>query len=482
MLLRSTESLCPICLRRIPAKIVGESDDNVYMEKSCPTHGFFKVLVWKGIKSWILWNELNDWEPERLEGERGVTELNEGCPFDCGLCPQHLRAACIVVAEITNRCNLNCPVCFASANERYVYDASIDTVEDMFKTVLYYECKSTVPTVQISGGEPTIRDDLPQIVAMAKRLGIEHVMVNTNGVRIAKDKKFLRSLKESGVSVIYLQFDGVTDDVYLRLRGASLVDVKVKAIKNCADVGVGVVLVPTVVKGVNFHQIGDIVRFAKKWIPTVRGVHFQPISYFGRHPFQPDNDSRITIPDMLKAIEEQTGGEVRANNFVPINLGRGCESHCSFTNVSILTERENLLPITDFPSEDDLLKNKGRNASIGPKHARKEIKEYWKSVSDSACTCSCKFYTGDFGELAECLQEYYLSISGMPFQDVWNIDISRCKKCCIHLVAPDGRIIPFCTFNITSVKGETLYRDQVYKGYAVSEAQRCRVSCTRAQN
>ncbi|MEM2254059.1 MAG: radical SAM protein [Candidatus Bathyarchaeia archaeon] len=466
MLLRSTESLCPICLRRIPAKVVGESDDNVYMEKSCPAHGSFRVLVWKGIKSWVLWDKLNDWEPERFEGEENATEVSMGCPFDCGLCPQHLRKACIIVAEVTNRCNLTCPVCFASANERYVYDASIDAVENMLKTVLRYECKNTVPTVQISGGEPTIRDDLPEIVDTAKKLGIEHIMVNTNGIRIAKDKKFLRCLKESGVNVIYLQFDGVTDDVYLKLRGINLMDVKVKAIKNCAELGIGVVLVPTVVKDINFHQIGDMITFAKRWVPTVRGVHFQPISYFGRYPYQPNNDSRITIPDMLNAIEKQTNEEIRASNFVPINMGRGCEAHCSFTNVSILTEGRSLLPITDFPSENDILKNgSGRDVASGPKHARKEIRNYWKSVGESACTCSCKFYTGDFGELAECLQEYYLSISGMIFQDVWNIDTKRCKKCCIHLVTPDGRLVPFCTFNITNVEGKTLYRDQVYKRY-----------------
>lgn len=470
MLLKNTESLCPVCLRKTPAKIIGEIDDNVYMEKSCPTHGLFKVLVWRGIKSWILWDKLNDWEPERFEGDESITKVSAGCPFDCGLCPEHLRKACLVVAEVTNRCNLNCSVCFASANEKYTYDVSIDAIKEMFKTVLRYECKATVPTIQLSGGEPTIRDDLPEIVAMAKELGIDHIMVNTNGVRIANDKKFLHQLKENGVSVIYLQFDGVTDNVHLKLRGANLMNIKVDAVKNCAKEGVGIVLVPTVVRGVNFNQVGDIVTFAKKWIPTVRGIHFQPVSYFGRHPYQPDNNVRITIPDMLNAIEEQTNGEVSASNFVPINVGRGCESHCSFTNVSILTEGGSLLPITDFPPEADLLKTADENVKPGPKHARQVIKEYWKSFDVSACNCSCKFYTGDFGEIAECLQEYYLSISGMPFQDVWNIDTNRCRKCCIHLVTPDSKLIPFCTFNITNIQGETLYRDQVYKKYANEHA------------
>lgn len=469
MLLKRTESLCPVCLQKIPARIVGESDDKVYMVKDCSQHGSFKTLIWRGVKSWLLWESLNDWEPERLEGDENVTKTERGCPFDCGLCPDHLRKACFVVVEITNRCNLNCPVCFASANEKYAYDVTLDDVERMLKTVLRYECKTSVPPVQFSGGEPTVRDDLPDMVALAKKLGFNTIMINTNGVRIARDKEYLESLKENGANLIYLQFDGVTDNVYLKLRGTALTEIKYKAIKNCADLGLGVILVPTVVKDVNFHQVGEIIKFAKEWIPTVRGVHFQPISYFGRYPYQPDNDSRVTVPDMLKAIEEQTGGELKANNFVPINLGRGCESHCSFTNVSILTKSGELLPVTDFPSEKEIQEIvSSRKGKIQPKHARNVIKDYWKP--SETCTCSCRFYTGDFGELAECLQEYYLSISGMPFQDVWNIDVNRSKKCCVHLVTPNNKIIPFCTFNITSIDGKTLYRDQAHLQYLNSKS------------
>ncbi|MEM4521005.1 MAG: radical SAM protein, partial [Candidatus Bathyarchaeia archaeon] len=259
MLLKSTESLCPVCLQKVPAEIVGESDDNVYLVKTCRLHGSFKTLVWRGIKSWILWESLNDWEPERLEGDESITGVEEGCPLDCGLCPQHLRKACFIIIEVTNRCNLTCPVCFASANERYTYNIALSDIKDMLKTVLQYECKTSVPPIQISGGEPTIREDLPDIVAMAKEMGFNTIMINTNGIKIARDKEYLRRLKESGANLIYLQFDGVTDDVYLRLRGAALTNIKIKAIENCAELGLGVILVPTVTKHANFHQIGDII-------------------------------------------------------------------------------------------------------------------------------------------------------------------------------------------------------------------------------
>ncbi|MEM1514949.1 MAG: radical SAM protein [Candidatus Bathyarchaeia archaeon] len=464
IILRETESLCPICFSRLPAKIVGEKDDNVYMEKICPVHGAFKTILWKGAESWVQWDRLNDWEPELFKKKDFTTNINKGCPFDCGLCPQHLRKACIIVMEVTNMCNLHCPVCFAKANEKNTIDVSLELIENMFKAISRLESGDTMPTVQISGGEPTIRDDLPEIISLGKKLGIDHIMVDTNGIRIAKDKRYLKQLKESGADAIYLQFDGVTDDVYLKLRGKSLINLKVKAIKNCAEVELGVVLVPMIVKDVNLHQVGGIIQFAKKWIPVVRGIHFQPISYFGRYPHQPDNHMRVTTSDVIHAIEVQTNGEIRSENFVPVRLGLGCEAHCSFTNISIFTENNRLLSLTYFPSNEKIQKITGQKV-VGPKHARKIIKEYWKSIDKpSSNICTCKFYTHRFDEISECLQHYYLSISGMHFQDVWNIDIMRLKKCCVQVITPNNRLIPFCAFNITNIYGESLYRDKVLMG------------------
>jgi len=145
--------------------------------------------------------------------------------------------------------------------------------------------------VQLSGGEPTIRDELPTIIVTGKEIGFYHIQVNTNGIRIAQDKEYLERLKESGADLIYLQFDGVSDDVYRTIRGRNLFDLKVRAISNCAEVKIGVVLVPTVIPNVNLHQLGEIVQFAKKWIPTVKGIHFQPVSYFGQ--ISPVTERRI---------------------------------------------------------------------------------------------------------------------------------------------------------------------------------------------
>jgi hypothetical protein len=171
--------------------------------------------------------------------------------------------------------------------------------------------------IQISGGEPTLRDDLPAIVALARTIGFDHIQVNTNGIRLAQDSDYGNLLKEAGVTDFFLQFDGVTDSVYTRIRSAELLQLKLRAIERCAQLKIGVILVPTLVRNVNEDQIGSIIQLAKDWIPTVKGVHFQPMTYLGRYPGSPRNEDRILIPDILKAIEAQTEGELLVENMVP---------------------------------------------------------------------------------------------------------------------------------------------------------------------
>lgn len=454
-----TESLCPFCLRRIPAKLAIEDDGNVYMEKTCKFHGFSKTIVWRGwLELWKSWNELNNWEPEYYEETGNGTAVEKGCPFDCGLCPEHLRKACLVVLEVTSKCNLKCPVCFASANERYVYEPSLIAIEEMYRAILKYECKFTIPSVQLSGGEPTVRDDLPDIIAMGKEQGIPHIMVNTNGLRIAKEAEYAISLKENGLDTVYLQFDAVDDEIYAEVRGDKLLRYKMKAIENCAKAGIGVILVPTI--GVlNLHQIKGIIQIAQKWLPTVRGIHFQPMSYFGRYPRPPTNDDRITIPDLLYEIEKQTEGRLRMSNFVPIGSGRGCEARCGF-ECMILVDKNKMMPLMTFPEKDamhEIVEEiKGYR---GAKHVREVIQEYWSPQSNSepqACLCKS----------APNLDPHCLSISAMLFQDAWNIDVRRLKKCCVHVVTPNNLLIPFCAFNVTSIHGDTLYRHQELGGIA----------------
>ena len=307
--LGTTESVCPVCLRRVSAVRVVE-DGDIYLKKDCPEHGTYKVIIWRGAEHYPEWDR-----PGRPGGpKKRLTPIERGCPYDCGLCPKHKQDTCTVLMEVTNRCDLSCPICFASSNELPIYQPDLREIKGMYQTIL--ESGGPYP-IQLSGGEPALRDDLPEIVGLARDLGFDHIQVNTNGVRLAEDLDYLLALKDSGTSVIFLSFDGVSNGVYRQLRGIELLDLKIQVLKNCSEAKMGVILVPTVIPGVNFQEIGEIIQFAKGWIPTVKGVHFQPISYFGRYPGAPEDEDRITIPDVLRALEVQTEGEVKFKNFIP---------------------------------------------------------------------------------------------------------------------------------------------------------------------
>ena len=444
-LLDETESLCPECLRKIPArKVVREG--NVYIEKTCPSHGDYEALLWRNAQLYSDWGRYAE---ETTGPEEPLTQVVKGCPYDCGLCPQHKADTCLAVMEVTNGCNLHCPVCFASAGGNADYEPSLEVIKDMYNTII--ECNGQPCPVQISGGEPTVRDDLPDIIALGREMGFSEILVNTNGVRLAADEEYFWRLKESGATGIYLQFDGVSDDVYLHTRGAKLAELKLEAISNAADLKIAVILVPTLVPGVNEHQVGDIIQAAKKWMPVIKGVHFQPVSYFGRYPKPPKDEDRITIPDVLNALESQLKGEVVVRDFMP---RRRQDAHCAFSGLFVLSEDEQLLAITEFPREGV---SKAHFKTPG-EQARRFINQKWRFAEESknpGTICECK--SDSVTDLFERARTHTLSISGMPFQDVWNIDLQRLQGCCIHVVSPARRLIPLCAFYLTSLNGERLY-------------------------
>jgi len=455
-ILEKTWSLCPVCLRRIPALRIVE-EENIYLEKECENHGRYKTLVWRDAD---YYKTLNRFDTERKGPKVRQTQAKKGCPLDCGLCPNHRQDTCLVVMEVTNRCNLRCRACFASSSEGYTYEPDINKIRDMYEVTLG---GSKPICIQISGGEPTIRDDLPEIVSLGKRMGIDYIELNTNGLRLARDLEYLRSLKQAGVDAVYLSFDGLSPDVYRKVCGEDIFELKTQAVENCAKIGMGVILVPRIIKYINHDQVGEIIAFAKKWIPTVKGVHFQPLSYFGRHPGKPDDDDRITIPDLLSAIELQTKGEIRADNFVPTCCP---DVHCDARCLSVLMENGKLFPLTRCPDSGPTI-----CADI-PKLIRESVSSLWKLPPQSAGSppatgaAPCKCQSGSWMEIVQRATENYLTISMMAFQDVWNIDLDRLEKCCIHVVTPDRRLIPFCAFNVTSVNGESLYRHKILSKYS----------------
>lgn len=435
-----TRSVCPECLRALPARLVRNGRD-VRLEKTCPVHGPSGAMVWRG-------------QPDLDSWRRGKTPTfpaapypgqNRGCPWDCGLCASHSQRSCTVLVEITARCNLRCPVCFADAGEPAGADPDLAGLGERLGRA--FAQSGPVPA-QLSGGEPTLREDLPDVIRLASRTGFSHVQLNTNGLRLARESGYAEKLRTSGLSWVFLQFDGTDDEVFLRLRGRPLLEEKLAAVHACGQAGLGVVLVPTVVPGVNDHDLGGLIRLAAGHAPAVRGVHFQPVSYFGRYPHAPDDRQRITLPDIMRGLEQQTGGQVRVEHLRP----PGCEhERCSFHGNYLV-------------QPDGALRSLGPSRSCcgpgdGAQAAVDVVARQWSAPRPMDEAAASPPDQGP-GSLDAFLQQARrtLAITAMAFQDAWTLDLERLQGCCIHVAAPDGRLVPFCAWNLTSCRGWSPHR------------------------
>jgi hypothetical protein len=342
------------------------------------------------------------------------------------------------------------------------------TIEGWFRRLL---AAGGPYNIQLSGGEPTLRDDLPEIIALGRSLGFGYFQLNTNGLRLARDSGYARSLKAAGLGCVFLQFDGTNDTIYRTIRGAALLEAKTQAISNCAAARLGVVLVPTLVPGVNTADIGGILDYALARMPAVRGVHFQPISYFGRYPKAPGDRDRITIPEVMNQIEQQTGGRIRAAEFRPPAAEN---AHCSFHGNFVVASDGTLKPAAN-------VNESGCCGSAG-QEARTFVQLGGKAETPSAASTKAQQYValrwtlpggGTESKPAECAESMRIEsldafleqsrkqsfcISGMAFQDAWNIDLERLRDCFIHVVGEAEGIVPFCAYNLTGALGNSLYR------------------------
>lgn len=441
-----TESICPACFAKLPAELLARGE-TVFMRKVCPEHGEFQVPVWRGLPEYKTWSR----PKVAFHAADSATEAKNGCPFDCGLCPEHRQQTCTALIEVTSRCNLRCAFCFADSGGASGGDPGVSDIRTCYEALLG---RGYMSNVQLSGGEPTVRDDLPEIVALGRSMGFGFIQINTNGLRLATDPLYVEQLRDAGVSSVFLQFDGTDDRIYQTLRGADLFDAKARAIRNCEQVGLGVVLVPTLVPGVNLDNVGHVIRFALENLPTVRGVHFQPVTYVGRCPGTASGEDRLTLPEVIRSIELQTGGLIRIENFRP----PGCENAlCSFHGDFVVMPDEQLIALTS--GQDGQCSCATEKAEAGAARTRQCVAEHWSAVDLRTPTRSDgDFPMGQWDVILERARTHRLSISGMAFQDAWNLDLERLKDCCIHIVERDGRVIPFCAYNVTSLAGRALYR------------------------
>ena len=449
VLVEISRSVCPKCLRVIDCQILFR-ENKVYMRKYCDQHGLFEVLVYSDVDDYLHATQYNKPGKKPLHYQGSV---DKGCPEDCGLCEAHQQHTCVGIIEITDMCNLNCPVCFA--DPKGTFTLPFERVKEMID--LYVKCEGKPEVFQISGGEPTLHPDIFRILSYAGQKGIKYPILNTNGLKLAdRDfaEKILLTMQDDelaiGKLVIYLQFDGLSDDTYRKLRGRPLLDLKMKVLENCRELGMPVALVPTIVKGINEHEIGSIIDLALS-NHNIKMVNFQPSTLVGRYKLDNSQNRRMTIPDILNEIEVQTSGLLKKKSFFNIpcpypTCSVGSYIYKTKEKTIVLTELidvhnymdyivNRVIPDLEIASEIYKAINTLLSMSAG----------LWSDKTEKAICTTCKIAIPN--NIKEFIDNFtYISVHA--FMDEYNFDLKRAKKCCITEILPNGKMIPFCVYNI----------------------------------
>lgn len=436
-----TLSLCDVCLERVEAKVIFQ-DEKVWMTKRCPAHGARRDLIATDIE---YYKKCRDFLKPGDLPRRFNTPSLYGCPYDCGLCPDHEQHSCLTLLEVTDRCNLSCPTCYTESGPSAGRHRDLDEIDRMLEAVVANEGRPDI--VQISGGEPTVHPRFFEILDLAKTKPIRHLMVNTNGVRIAQEADFARRLAGYAPNFeIYLQFDSFEDAALQRLRGAPLAEIRRRALERLNEAGLSTTLVVTLAKGLNDGEIGKILDFAVRQ-PCVRGVTFQPTQVAGRvEGFDPALH-RLTLTEVRSAILEQSRLFAPADLIpVPCNPDALCMGYALKVNGEAI-------PLTRYIDPDDLLKGEGNTIVYERDAALKEKIIRLFSTSQSAETASLELQS-----LLCCLPkvavpkeigyENVFRVIIMQFLDAYNFDVRSVKRSCVHIVDGRGRLIPFDTMNL----------------------------------
>jgi uncharacterized radical SAM superfamily Fe-S cluster-containing enzyme len=420
--LSSTTSLCPTCLERVPGTYEAQ-DDAVYLTRSCPDHG---------TSSRKVWGSLDHWEWASDFGPPNETDASEDLTVD----GDH---ACLAVVEITHDCNLSCSYCFAGSGpggEQLPFEHMVDLLETVRK-------EGGTRPIQFSGGEPTVHDCLPDLVERAREMGFEHIEVNTNGIALAQREGYAKRLAEAGVTAIYLQFDGVTRETYETIREADLLDLKHRAIDACRRADLSVILVPTVVPGINDDEMGDIVRFALDNLDIVQSINYQPVAHFGRYE---NNDGRFSLDEAATQLADQIE-TLEPRDFLPVPC---CSSYCQMSTAVMPNGEGGVLPLTGLLDLDnwDTLSGLVDEADWMELLAGTPVGHETVEITSSCCGIDVP----SGGTV--------LPVTMTGFMDADAADVTRLDNCCIAVPTPDGDLVPFCGYNMTTEDGRYELRNR----------------------
>jgi len=469
-----TQSLCPECMDVVPAKIILKGK-RVYFRKTCQQHGSRDDFVCSDVK-WYDRAEFN--VPGKLPKEHAI-QPDRGCPLDCGLCTEHEQHTCIGLLEITSSCNLACPMCYAESGPGGKH-LTLQQCREIIDR--YVRMEGDPEVLQLSGGEPTIHPQFREILEYALASSIDYVMVNTNGIRLANDVEMVELLAEHRKRIeVYLQFDGFKESTSTLLRGESLVETKLRAVERCGEAGLHVNLVATLQPDVNDDELGQLIDFCRTR-PWITGLSLQPATYSGRHFLPEELENRITFPDVIQQIERQTAGVFVEKDFMPLPC-----AHPNCHQMTYAYRREDqFVPLMRFINAAEHIDLLAGGISF-QRLAVKDILEKYlvrqaccpggsclpeKNVSDSATALPVLSANSPLDELlaslqqvepayAEAAMEFFgrainqeigasdvFRIMITSFLDVYNFDVRRVMKCCVHHLLPSGHFIPFCAYNV----------------------------------
>ena len=499
-LIRYTSSLCPKCFRPLPAVIV-ERENKLYIRRVCPEHGEIEEIYFADAE---MYRRFEKYDYEGRGPGHVYTAVTAPCPFSCGLCPLHKSHTALLNIVVTNRCDLSCWYCFYFAERAgYVYEPTIEDIKKMVEAVK--KQPGVVIAVQLTGGEPTLREDLVDIVKTLREMGVRHIQLNTHGIKFAKlyleepqkGVEYVRILRQAGVNTVYMSFDGVTPEANPKNHWE--VPYTLEAFR--AGGMTSVVFVPTVIRSVNDDELGDIIKVAAHNMDIVRAVNFQPVSLVGMMRKQDRAKYRITIPEVIEKIEDQTNGEITKDAWFPIGaeipIARFLElldpsKRVEFTThpacgaaTYVYVQRVNgdvrFIPITKLVDAEGLLEylDKKYNALkekprllvkiMGASTLLSIINKFvlWENVPDELKkelrSILLEIFLKRSYEALGRFHYKFLFIGMMHFMDEWNYDVERVMRCVIHYALPDGRIVPFCAFNILN----EFYRDTPQKTYGM---------------
>ena len=455
-----TKSICPVCKVVVDAQ-VNIRDSKVYLRKRCREHGEFEAVVYGDADMFLESTRFNKPGTIPLQFQ---TQVRDGCPLDCGLCPEHKQHACLGMIEVNSNCNLDCPICFAdSGHHPDGYAITLEECERMLDAFVAAEGEPEV--VMFSGGEPTIHRQILDFVDAAQARPIKAVVLNTNGIRLASDRRFVAELAARvgpGRHVgVYLQFDGFDERTHREIRGKDLRAIKRRALDNCAEAGLTVTLVAAVERDLNDHELGAIVRYGIAH-PAVRSVAFQPVTHAGRH-VQFDPLTRLTNSDIVHGIAAQLPEWFRAEDFFPVPC---CFPTCRSVTY-LLTDGRSVVPIPRLLDVEEYL-DYVTNRVIPDLAIREALEKLWSAsafmgtettadnLTRAARALDCANACGvNLPEALATLTDTAFAIVVQDFQDPYTLNVKQLMKCCVEEITPDGRLIPFCAYNSVG------YREQV---------------------